>query len=220
MFGTERMLKSFRKNFNKKYIFSTVNVFPEKRSCHRVGANGVPYEIMFEFDNPGAPMSITLQVPNGEGYFLPSSVYIPSGISYPVLNFWPLNGFTGGVISIMFEGEVHKKPCLQKWEFKLPELCSEGRYMSPEVVKVDRMTVAPNPAKETTAIYYEVSGDVSQTVFEVHDLIGRPLYQFRPSSFIGTESLDCSRYAEGTYLISMRVNGQVVKQTKFVVRKQ
>lgn len=177
------------------------------------------YTIVLSFDNPGVGMWVTLTAPNGEGYFTPGTVFIPGGISYQSFDFYPVNGFIGGGLSILFESELSGRKCIDNLEIELPPLCSTGRYKNPETKVEDKLLVAPNPAKESTVIYYEISEDLDHTVLEVRDLLGRPLYEFQPKDTVGEELLDCSRYAEGTYLIFMRVNGHIVKKVKFIVRK-
>jgi hypothetical protein len=180
------------------------------------------YQMILEFDNPtGAPALLTLTVPNGEGFFMPNTLLIPAGYSTQFVEFYPLGTYAGGTISIEIHGSTEKGDCFEKIYFHLPELCKgTDRPISPVSLAghANLMLIAPNPAKDETTIYYEFVDWKSEKHLEIYDVLGRLIFSAIPSNSEKSLTVDCSKFADGTYIAVMTEGGGVIGTQKFVIR--
>ncbi|RBA27348.1 PKD domain-containing protein [Flavobacterium tibetense] len=185
-----------------------------KPKCIKI--NGVyVYEVTMNITNSiGVPVTITINAPNGEGYFTSSTHNLTVGNNPVTSYFYPLNGFNGGTISFMVEGNSEKGACSTKFELDFP-YCNSNPRMSESTE--DIVILAPNPTKDSTTLMYELQAREPVTI-EISDPMGRIIWS---KSFIenkGKVLLDCSRYAAGYYPVLIKQNGKVVKHTKLIVQ--
>ena len=80
--------------------------------------------------------------------------------------------------------------------------------------------LAPNPANQKTVLYYNFADKEDNKAVELYDFLGRKLLEFAPDLKVGQTTINCSKYAEGSYLILIKEKGVLVKQLKFIVRQK
>jgi PKD repeat protein len=185
-----------------------------KPKCVKI--NGVyVYEVPMTFVNSmGVPLTITISAPNGEGYFTSSTHNLPNGSSSVTSYFYPMNGFTGGVVSFVVEGTSEKGECFTKFDLEFPN-CDFAPRMSE--VAVDVVLVAPNPTKDFTTLLYEMQNKGAVTI-EIADPMGRTIWNKTFDATRGKVVIDCSVYAAGYYPVLIKQNGVVVAHTKLIVQ--
>lgn len=181
------------------------------------------YDVMFTFDNTtGVNVFATFTAANGEGFFSPGTLILAPGVSTQLVQFFAANGYTGGTIAIEIHGTSSKGECLSVLDSHFPELCQTDRPAPNRIGITERETifvVAPNPAAELSTLYYQFANTSGEKLIEIYDMLGRLLYGFKPGAE-GSTVLDCSKYGEGSYLILMKQDQQVIRQLKFMVSKQ
>jgi hypothetical protein len=148
-----------------------------------------------------------------------------ASISFTV---YPLSPFTSGALAIQFTGTtngigntslgVNAKKCLTNLTVNLP-VCSAPvfREMPTDalgIVKDEKMTIAPNPAKEQVAISYQTN--LVPTI-QVYDLTGRLITQHQALSTEATWQLPLDGMPTGIYLVVLKEQDQVVMQKKLIV---
>lgn len=188
----------------------------KKIKCVKV--NGVYlYEVVFSFNNTsGVPLTINLNVPGGQGYFITSSFTLPIGNSIQTLYFYPLNGFSGGTFQFFLEGNSVKGNCLLKAEINLPN-CKDKIKELDETPAENVIVLAPNPAITSTTIHYQLVNNGAVTV-ELYDATGRAVWQTIEKENKGSLIIDCEKYAAGYYLIFVKQNGTTVHQSKLIIQ--
>lgn len=181
-----------------------------------VKINGVyVYEVPMNFVNSiGVPVTITISAPNGEGYFTSSTHNLTNGSSSVTSYFYPMNGFTGGVVSFVVEGTSEKGECFTKFDLEFPN-CDFAPRMSE--VAVDVVLVAPNPTKDFATVLYEMQNKGAVTI-EIADPMGRTIWNKTFDATSGKVVIDCSVYAAGYYPVLVKQNGVVVAHTKLIVQ--
>lgn len=181
------------------------------------------YVIDLEFTNTsGVPISLTLSAPNGEGYFVPNTLFIPTGPSNAVVAFYPTNNFTGGAVDVFLNGVGERFDCFEMDSIELPELCLEPRPATGinwRSTLSELLLVAPNPAQSSTTIYYDFGAYEGARALEVYDYLGRKLFGTLPAEQTGKTEIDTERYADGSYFVFMKVDGKIVKKNKLVIRR-
>ena len=78
------------------------------------------------------------------------------------------------------------------------------------------LRVAPNPAKAVTTIFYNFVKDNTAKKIELLDVLGRTLQSWTPTDNSGKIELDCTRYANGQYLILMKEDGEIIEKAKLI----
>jgi hypothetical protein len=83
-------------------------------------------------------------------------------------------------------------------------------------VKFISREIAPNPAKAVTTIFYNFVNTKATKSIELIDVLGRTLETWNLQDSKGTIEIDCSKYANGQYLILMKENDAIIKNTKLL----
>ncbi len=179
------------------------------------------YTITTTINNPyGTAASIGLSAPNGEGYFVPSVLNLPLGSSVQTFVFYPTNGFLGGTVSVVGEGHYKDDICLTDLVFTFKRLCCPTcrtvDLNDPQVTAANLLVLAPNPAGDSSTIFYNFVTTTGIKVIVLTDLLGRTLQEWQPSESKGTITVDCSRYAQGHYLILMKQNNTLIESTRMI----
>jgi len=193
----------------------------DKPKCESLGGNQMDYLLTFSIGNPyGAAATITLTAPNGEGYFVPNILNLPLTPSTQVVHFYPLNGFHGGNVVVSMVGQWKDKICYREFNLLFEDCCilcpitDKGTAVVPLMSNLLR--IAPNPAQERTTIFYNFANIDSKRTIEMVDLLGRTLQIWHPEESSGRIELDCSRYANGQYVILMKENDLVIENEKLL----
>lgn len=145
----------------------------------------------------------------------------PTSIQFTV---YPLSPFTSGILAIQFTGtsntsNVNGNKCLTNYNSLNLPVCSPPvfREMPTDalgIVKEEKMTIAPNPAKGQVAISYQTN--LVPTI-EIYDLTGRLVTQHQALSTEATWQLPIDGMPTGIYLVVLKEQDQVVMQKKLIV---
>jgi hypothetical protein len=183
-----------------------------------VTVNGVfAYQISFDMNNGySGPLTVALTAPNGEGYFVSSSFTLPYGNSIQTLYFYPLGGFQGGNVSLHLNGTSEKGVCFTATSLRFVE-CKRGRLETINNAARNYVTVAPNPAYETTTISYAIQSKGKLHV-EVMDMMGRSLVVYPLQNTQGSLELPCSAFAAGYYYVVVKEDGVLKEKTKLIIQ--
>ncbi|MEE1899155.1 PKD domain-containing protein [Flavobacterium rakeshii] len=183
------------------------------------------YNILFDINNTyGMPVQTTLTLPGNEGIFVPSSLTLnPGPAVYPV-QMIPLNGFSGGYVTVMFETVVEGKTCRFKMGLELPG-CKAGRPAQDsdtdtnslaEVTGYD-LVIAPNPAKENVAMNYSYAFADSEKTIQVYNLLGVLIETYTPKEQKGTWNFNLGRLSAGQYIVVMKEDGNMLMQKNLII---
>lgn len=170
------------------------------------------------YNNNGNPVNATLSSPTNQGYFVPSTLTVPSGSSSTTVHFYPTNGFNGGTITIDVNGTTEEGDCFTKFELYFSEC--EGltpRYSNELQDETIHLSLAPNPAKEYTTISYEVI-EKGKVQIEIRDAMGRIMETIEKNEPKGEVNLYCLKYAAGYYVVVLKQNGEVQESKKLLVQ--
>jgi hypothetical protein len=181
------------------------------------------YEVIFTTNNiMGTPVWVTFTAPNGEGYFINSTLSVTTGPATHTVLFYPVNGFAGGPVEIWANGQWEEEDCTTKFLIVFPELCEGGRIVAEDQVvnSLDGIFLlpAPNPATGSTSIFYKYGSGKESMTIEVIDLLGRTLETLYPTNNSGNLPLDCSNYAAGQYILVLKEVGNIIKSSKLIIR--
>ena len=76
--------------------------------------------------------------------------------------------------------------------------------------------IAPNPSAGNSTIFYNFANRQGKKELQLTDLLGRTLQSWSCQELEGSLNFDCSRYAQGHYLIVMKTDGSIVASTKLI----
>ncbi len=182
------------------------------------------YRIYLDINNPyGYPVQLTLTELNGFGVFQPTSITVNPGNGLYFVDMIPINGYTGGTVSIIFEGTVEGKPCIMDLKFELPECGREKKLTETAGANEKQGTsllLSPNPAEYDVQLQYDfgnsVEGDSRR--LEVYSLMGVLMESHEPKDVKGTWSSNLARFSAGQYIVVMKLNGTVLSQQALIVK--
>jgi PKD repeat protein len=184
------------------------------------------YTVLLEIThNAGPAFSASLISDNANLIINPGSVTIQPGTNSYTFTIIPINGFTGGNVSLSILGDIliddRVKKCVSKLELNLP-LCNVGQAKfgtnnddEPLTANLSMLTLYPNPASDRVNIRFEVSQGESQV--EIYDLTGRLISSFTNTDNQGVYELDLAPMATGVYVVVLRQRGTVLMQRKLQV---
>lgn len=227
-FATFNCHKEFRINFpdlcqDPKDCNAEVSF--ESPKCESIGFNQLAYQVPVGiYNNFGTTATTTFTAPNGEGYFVPNTLTLPQLMSNQILTFYPNNnGYHGGSVVIAMLVHFNDDICYREQEIKFDDCCllcptpveETGKVML-ETTAENVLRVAPNPAKAVTTIFYNFVKDNTAKKIELLDVLGRTLQSWTPTDNSGKIELDCTRYANGQYLILMKEDGEIIEKAKLI----
>jgi hypothetical protein len=187
-------------------------------TCHQMSNGQYGYTYTCTIDNPyGAMATMALTASNGQGYCLPSPLILTPGIATYSVDFYPMNGFHGGSVTILGEGHYRDAICAYTFKVFFPELCCpncrvEGSTTNEKVANT--LIVAPNPTHGSTTIWYAFAYNQGTKTIVATDLLGRVLQEWQINDSKGTIEYDCARLAQGSYLVLMKQDETVIESTK------
>lgn len=174
------------------------------------------------------PITITFSSFNGLGTYSPGSITIPPGGTYnfPPLVFTPNPGIL--LIDDYLVIQVVEQECMKLIPLRLKPMAgkpsgssddgkehrqSNGMQMPLEA----SLVAAPNPANTLTAVSYDLGMQYKTAQsLTVHTLSGSLLEKIHLTEPKATLALDVSRWAAGTYIITLHADGSAVMQQKLI----
>ena len=192
-----------------------------------LNVNGViVYEISITTTNPN-PYSNTLygalNVPNGQGFFVPSTIPLEVGTNNQLIYFYPMNNFNGGEVIINMQIPMEDLVCFTDTVFDFP-VCNAPRITPSEgVIKLDDLlVVAPNPSRTNTTVFYSYLSNPTtlqaEKAIEVVDMLGRKILTLPLKETKGSIDIDTFGIASGQYMVVMKENGTIIKSVKLIVQ--
>jgi PKD repeat protein len=164
--------------------------------------------------------SVTVKVSTRSGGLTPGGFIIPPGYSCDTLLFTPGGGFTGGWVYLYTSWSVGTNyyNCLDS--VYIP-LCEPGsRQSNPQQANgIAMLNLVPNPAQNSTRIDYTLDGKETNGAIEVYDMMGRLVNSYSITNNAGSWQLSLADYPAGVYLVSLKENGIVIKQSKLSVTR-
>jgi hypothetical protein len=181
------------------------------------------YELEFFIGNPySSTIAVNISSLGIEGYFVQNSFIVPVGGDYFTVLFYPINGFIGGLTTIVVNSNIDNKLCKKEVAIELPPLCEgAGKYISPNDTATTVQLIllaAPNPTEDTTTVYFNYGRTHKNYEIDIVDMYGRTLEVFLPKENNGSIGVDCSKYEAGQYFIVMKLNEQILKSTKLIIK--
>ena len=225
---------SYQLNVNDDYCEKTFSEFSfdyksSCRSCELVInklevrpvylGTACAFMVYIDITNPfGFDVNFSISAPTGEGYFVNSNFVLLAGQHSYQFVFYPTNGFVQGNVMCNLQGNIRGRDCLTQLNINFSPTCRRSKNnidIDVDLVN-DLLIIAPNPANKSTNLIYNFSNNSSKKTIELYDLIGRLLQSFNLENQSGTQILDCSNLADGTYNIVMKENDVVLKTNKLI----
>lgn len=169
--------------------------------------------------NPfGFDVNFMLSAPNGEGYFVNSNFVLLAGQHTYQFIFYPTNGFIQGNVICNLQGNIRGRDCMTQLDINLSPTCRRRKNNIDNNIDYvsDMLIIAPNPTSKSTNLIYNFSNNSGKKTIELYDIIGRLLQSFNIETQSGTQILDCSDLASGTYNIVMKEDDVVLKTNKLI----
>ena len=181
--------------------------------------NGCFYNIEFVIQNPSDQLTtFSFDLPPGFSQILPSTIMLQPGVEELYsFDFFPNEDFNGGEFELWFESATNGSKCKGLLQTELPPPCSAPRIGTTDPKGNGYLIVAPNPAKNQTTVYYEFTDSLTNNAIELLDMYGRVLLQQTVKNVSGAINFPVNQLAAGHYLVVLKENGVVVKQTKIVI---
>jgi type IX secretion system substrate protein len=195
---------------------------PPRRGC-------CMYYISMCIDNHCEKVTATVNATSGT--LTPPVIGIPTGHSCDTFLFTPGGAFTGGwvYITISWTDASGKKIKCRDSVF-VPRCGSgtrpgnePGQGSEPDLNEGSpTLTLVPNPAQNSTSVDY-ITGYTQDSyhdaVIQVYDMTGRMVSSYTITSMQGSWQLSLADYPAGVYLVALKENGMIVKQSKLSVIK-
>ena len=177
--------------------------------------------MIVNLSNQPIPFAITAL--SGQGTFLPSTFTALVGSHNYQFVFFPNNSFVNGSQNIQLES-IGTVTCKSTFVLNFSTDCQGNQFGSGrrnaistvDLIANDYLIVAPNPTSEITTLIYNYANPDTKKGIQVIDLIGRILVSLPINNQNGSEVLDCSAFAAGTYNIVMTENDLPIKSTKLI----
>jgi hypothetical protein len=175
--------------------------------------------------NSGPAFQAALVSNNANLIITPGGFTIQPGTNTYSFNVIPINGFTGGSISLSILGtifqDIEEIKCATSLFLELPECSSfqarpDNSADTKMVQSVDgTITLYPNPAQHKVNIRFETPPGANQ--IEIYDLTGRLISSFINKDNQGIYELDLAPMVTGVYIVLLRQEGVVLMQRKLQV---
>ena len=159
-------------------------------------------------------------ISSGSGTFTPPSFTIPTGYACDTFTFTPTGSFSGGWLYFTITwtdlsgnkyncpDSVYLNPCGVKSRHSSSIQQADGEAL---------LALVPNPAQNSTRVDYGLTGNATNGAIEVYDMTGRLITTYTITSNEGSWQLMLDNYPAGVYMVVLKENGTVVKQSKLSV---
>lgn len=184
------------------------------------------YKVNMYINNPyPIAMSGSITAPNGEGLFVNTSFTILPGSNLYQFLFYPSDPNLYANVDIEIHATSEKIDCKSYLTLSFKNYCTSPKPKSIDTFlgsnnknsEENMLLLAPNPAQESTTVFYSYENKTSQKTIEIADMIGRILLTLPLNEESGSIILDCTQFAKGNYLVLMKENNIVIKNSKLVV---
>jgi hypothetical protein len=184
------------------------------------------YTVILDIEHNSGPAFQAALVSNNANLIItPGGFTIQPGTNTYSFNVIPINGFTGGTISLSILGTLIKDDreikCATSLFLELPQ-CSIGEARPDNSAEtkmvqpiVGNITLYPNPAADKVNIRFETPPGDNQ--IEIYDLTGRLISSFINKDNQGVYELDLAPMETGVYIVLLRQGGAVLMQRKLQV---
>jgi len=144
-----------------------------------------------------------------------------TGYTCDTMLFTPGGGFMGGWVYLTTSWGSHgvKYNCLDSVYIPLCEPANRQSNSQPQPAGIAMLNLVPNPAQNTTRVDYALDSKETNGAIEVYDMMGRLVSSYAISSNTGSWQLSLDNYAAGVYLVSLKENGVIIKQSKLSVTR-
>ena len=137
------------------------------------------------------------------------------------LFFYAANGYMGGTpIDVLVKATgIGQTPlaCNQRLKESMPIQCENAtQWKTATATKTAVFYVAPNPAKESSTLYYDFMSASSNSTVLVIDMLGRIVANQKLTATSGSTNIDLTQYMQGTYILRLVNNGIVLGQSKLI----
>ncbi|CAM3786811.1 PKD domain-containing protein [Flavobacterium gelidilacus] len=210
-------------SINKKECMPCEIDFQISEVTPRSNNEGCFYEVSIYIGNPNGTTQVNLGSVGMDGYFVPSAFVVPNGGSFYTVNFYPLNGYTGGISFLSITATVDNETCYSEFKFELPPLCAGvdkqiNTSGQSQFGKELKLVAAPNPTAGHTSVFFSFVETKGSKRIEVTDMYGRTLQLIKIDDNSGTVEFDCSSYEAGQYFILMKQENQILKNCKLIIK--
>lgn len=185
------------------------------------------YILHVVFTNNDPPFSYTLDNLTNGGVIVPGGGVLPNGNTPVQLEFYPPDGFSGGMVDFrvlleLLQGEMPN--CMIEFSVNFPS-CPPGssrpaNLVNDAVLSENSFTALPNPTNAMLNIGYDlqVFGEAEYSL-HLYDLSGREIRNKLLGKSPGSFSMNLQNEANGLYLLVLRKNGQAFAYKKIVLSK-
>ena len=192
-----------------------------------INAGGIcSYTVTLDITYNSGPAFQAAMVSNNANLIItPGGITIQPGTNTYSFNVIPINGFTGGTISLSILGTLiqddKEVKCATKLLLELPQ-CTTGQSKNGNTDETEDLkgtagtiTLYPNPAHDRVNIRFETLQGESQV--EIYDLTGRLISSFRNKDNQGVYEVDLAPMATGVYVVVLRQGGAIIMQRQLQV---
>lgn len=114
-----------------------------------------------------------------------------------------------------------------EYDYLCPGGVQDLNFDFPDVVSVEeyketphtQLSIAPNPAGEFTYLYFDILNFNRSAKLEIYNLQGVLINSYPLLGSNGTVKEDLTSYSNGTYIVSIMLNGSVLESSKMTVQK-
>jgi hypothetical protein len=199
---------------------------------HTTTGGGCKDTLIIKFTNGlGA---LTYDITANDGMLLPASGSAPAGVS--TVKFRYVEDVDSDITadtSVLLTVVVHLPTgdCIDTVRFKIhpcdnsfaPRLANggnDGTESEPGTITeglLASLQIVPNPANNSTNVYYDFAGEGTSKYIEVYDISGRLINRHEVSDEKGKWLIPLDSYTAGLYVIVMREDGRALLQSKLSV---
>ena len=149
------------------------------------------------------------------------SMALQPGNNCQQLFFYAANGYMGGTpIDVLVKATgIGQTPlaCNQRLKESMPIQCENAaQWKAATATKTAVFYVAPNPARESSTLYYDFMSATSNSALLVIDMLGRIVANQKLTATFGSANIDLTQFMQGTYLLLLKSGDTIVKQTKLI----
>ena len=184
------------------------------------------YKVNMYINSPYlSDISGSILAPNGDGLFVNTSFTILPGSNLYQFFFYPSDPNLYANVNIEIHATSEKIDCKSYFNLNFKNYCTSPKQKSidsfsgsyNEDLLQNMLLLAPNPAQESTTVFYSYENKTSQKTIEITDMIGRILLTLPLNEESGSIILVCTQFAKGNYLVLMKENNIVIKNSKLIV---
>jgi hypothetical protein len=206
-----------------KCINFSKGVYAYTEPCPKIPPPCCVYKIVMCITNT-CDRLITATVTATSGTLTPPVITIPWGTKCDTFTYTPPAGpFAGGWVyfSVSWSDEQGDYKCRDS---VYVQPCNNGggggSKERPTITTTDgdaSLALVPNPAQNTTRVYWTLSNATNTGSIEVYDVAGRLMRTYEAKAEDGYVDVSLDKFAGGVYMVVLKENGRVMKQLRLSV---